>query len=130
MVCKNLNNLYNFLYKTLLNIWCKQDNVHLNRRIHGLFCCYFLLNIHILHKFLIWTSEVLVIISLSGSYLAGIYFFNVSNRNTRKMYEICSKLAIKAPKRCYWRLVSILLTLNGFYTLFWCFHCLLWTSSR
>ena len=29
--------------------------------------------------------------------------FKVSNRNTRKRCEICSKLTIKPPKRCHWR---------------------------
>ena len=28
-----------------------------------------------------------------------IYLFKVSNRNTRKIYEICSKLTIKTPER-------------------------------
>ena len=31
----------------------------------------------------------------SDSYSANIYLFKVNNRNTRKRYEICSKLAIK-----------------------------------
>ena len=43
--------------------------------------------------------------------LAGIYFFKVNNGNTRKMDEICSKLAIKTPQ------VSLFLTLNIIYTL-------------
>ena len=30
---------------------------------------------------------------------AGIYLFKVSNRNTRPMSEICSKLTVKTPKR-------------------------------
>ena len=30
-------------------------------------------------------------------YLANIYLFNVNNRNTRKRYEICSKLTTKTP---------------------------------
>ena len=34
---------------------------------------------------------------------AGIYLFKVSNRNTRPMSEICSKLTIKTPKRRQWR---------------------------
>ena len=33
---------------------------------------------------------------------AGIYLFKVNNGNTRKMFEICSKLTIKTPER-YWR---------------------------
>ena len=30
---------------------------------------------------------------------ANIYLFEVNNRNTRKMCEICSKLTIKTPER-------------------------------
>ena len=43
------------------------------------------------------------------------YMFKVKNRNTRKRYEICSKLTIKTPGVF---LVSLLLTLNIFHTLF------------
>ena len=32
-----------------------------------------------------------------------IYFFKVSNRNTRKKCEICSKLTIKKPQQRQWR---------------------------
>ena len=42
-----------------------------------------------------------------------IYLFQVNNRNTRTSCEICSKLTIKTPER-----LSLLLTLNIFYTLF------------
>ena len=28
-----------------------------------------------------------------------IYLFKVNNRNTRKRFEICSKLALKTPER-------------------------------
>ena len=34
---------------------------------------------------------------------AGIYFFKVSNRSTRKRCQICSKLTIKTPGRRHWR---------------------------
>ena len=34
------------------------------------------------------------------------------------MRKICSKLTIEKPEP-----VSLLLTMNRFYTLFWCFHC-------
>ena len=48
-----------------------------------------------------------------------IYLYKFNNRNTRKRYEIYSKLTIKIPKRCQWHrkdvkdvvLVSILLAL-------------------
>ena len=34
---------------------------------------------------------------------ANIYLLKVNNRNTRKRYEICLKLTIKAPERRQWR---------------------------
>ena len=40
-------------------------------------------------------------------YPANIYFFKVISRNTRKRYELCSKLTIK--------------------TSIWCFYCQFWT---
>ena len=56
-------------------------------------------------------------------YLFGICFFEVSYANTRTICEICPKL-IKVA-----RIVSLLLTLNRFYLLFWCSHCWLWKSN-
>ena len=44
---------------------------------------------------------------------AGNYMFKVNNRNTTTRCETCSKLTIKTLERC----VSLLLTLNIFYTL-------------
>ena len=54
------------------------------------------------------------------NYPAGNYMFKVNNRNTRTRCEICSKLTIKIPERCHWRikhishlvLVCLLLTLS------------------
>ena len=34
-----------------------------------------------------------------SNYQANICLFKVNNRNTRKRYEICSKLTIKTPER-------------------------------
>ena len=56
-------------------------------------------------------------------YSANIYLFKVNNGNTRKRYEICSKLTITTPERhlylfvnfehvSYLFLVILLLTLN------------------
>ena len=47
---------------------------------------------------------------------AGNDMFKVNNRNTRTRCEICSKLTIKIPERR--RLISLLLTLGKFHTLF------------
>ena len=55
-----------------------------------------------------------------------IYLFKVSNGNTRRMYEICSKLTIEALERRHWHHSGVL---NRFHTLFWCFYCWLWTSK-
>ena len=33
----------------------------------------------------------------------GIYLLQVKNRNTRTMYETCSKLTIMTPERRHWR---------------------------
>ena len=46
--------------------------------------------------------------------------FKVSNRNTRTMCEICSKLTIKTPEQSHWRFL---------YPLFWCFYCRLWNAG-
>ena len=40
---------------------------------------------------------------LQRSIPAGIYLFNVNNRNTRTRSEICSELKIKTPERRQWR---------------------------
>ena len=40
-------------------------------------------------------------------FLTGIYLFKVNNKNTRKRIEICSKLTIKTPERCHWRLSGV-----------------------
>ena len=47
-----------------------------------------------------------------------IRLFKVDSGNTRKISKICSKFP-----------VSFMLTLNRFHTLFWCFHCWLWTNK-
>ena len=64
----------------------------------------------------------------------GIYLLKVNNRNIRTKCEICSKLTIKIPERRKSdlnnvALVSLLRTLNRFYTLVWHFYCWLWTSK-
>ena len=46
---------------------------------------------------------------------AALYLFKVNNENTRAIREICLKLIIIA-------LVSLLLALNKFQALLWCFH--------
>ena len=81
-----------------------------------------------------------------SAYAVNIYLIKVSNRNSRKSYEICSKLTIKTLERCplwyqsanQWTgfymirdvvLLSSLLPLNISHTFFWCFYFRLWTSK-
>ena len=33
---------------------------------------------------------------------ANIYLFKINNRNKRKRWNICPKLAIKTPEKCHW----------------------------
>ena len=52
-------------------------------------------------------------------YYIGIYLLKVKNKSFRTRCEICSKLTINTPERRHWsHLVSLLLTLNIFHTLF------------
>ena len=54
---------------------------------------------------------------INTEYPAGNYMFKVNNRNTRTRCEICSKVTIKILDAIGVVLVSLLLTLNMFYTL-------------
>ena len=75
--------------------------------------------------FPVWTS----VMPFNHTFLlfhnpVSICMFKVNNRNTKPRFEICSKLTIKTPERRQWdRSVSLLLTLNIFHTLFYCFYC-------
>ena len=58
---------------------------------------------------------------------AGIYLFKVNNRNTKAICEICSKLTIKTKRTTSMTLIFclyLLLTMNRFNRLFWCFSVL------
>ena len=53
-----------------------------------------------------------------------------SNRNSRKSYEICSKLTIKKPERCQWRCFGVfIVNLKTYFTPFSGIYCSLWTIS-
>ena len=43
----------------------------------------------------------------SNKTLVSNYMFQVNNRNTRTMYEICSKLTMKTPERRHWRHLGV-----------------------
>ena len=65
---------------------------------------------------------------LIDTFLAAIGLFNITSGNTITMCEIPSKLTRKTSERnqvC--RLMSLLLTLNEYHTMFWCFYCWQWT---
>ena len=63
---------------------------------------------------LIWFLMA-VLSRVEYTYPVGIYQLKVNRRNTRTSCEICLKLTNKTPER---RLVSLLLLLNIFHTLF------------
>ena len=62
-----------------------------------------------------WTIDVITIIIQRRvthfwrlkRFLAGIYLLKVNNRNTRKKYEICSKLTTNTPERLHWNRSSV-----------------------
>ena len=102
--------------------WCVKSVQSLRRRhqrrLFNVFIVSFDQNLHIFWVFPLLTSnkQMRVWWSISGKYHpAGNYMFKVNNRKTRTRWEICSKLTIKTPGVV---LVSLLLTLNIFHTLF------------
>ena len=52
------------------------------------------------------------------------------HEKTRTVCEICSKLTITTPERRQWHCPNLLLTLNRFHSLFYCFHSWLWASKH
>ena len=61
---------------------------------------------------------MIILVGFSVAFPVCNYMFKVNNRNTRARCGICSELSIKTPKRRQNVLVSLLLTLNIFHTLF------------
>ena len=75
----------------------------------------------------LFSQRCLQLLLASGT-PAGIYLLKVNNRNTKRRFEVCSKLKIKTPERRHWyrsgvftvkfepiphlALVFLLLTLN------------------
>ena len=60
------------------------------------------------------------------SILFSIYLLKVSKKNTRTLCQIYSKLTIKKPEQY---LVLLLLTLNLFCTLLYCYYCWIRTNK-
>ena len=59
----------------------------------------------------------------------GIYLFKINNGNTRTMCEIYSKFSVNVIDVFDIILVFLMLTLDKFHTLDWCFNCWLWASE-
>ena len=113
---------YFFTYVESALVWGKLKIVHLKgQSINFPYFC------KMLPSFM--TLGCTNVISLSQICPTGIHLFKVNNGNTKAMYDICYQLT-KTPD---WRrdviLVSLLLTMNRFHTLPWCFHCWLWASK-
>ena len=51
-------------------------------------------------------------------YQVNIYLSKVTNKNTGKKCEICSKLTIKTLEECHWRVFIVHTTLNILHTIF------------
>ena len=61
---------------------------------------------------------------------AGMFLLKVNNGNAGAMCQTCSKFSKGSQNEVInVFLVSLLLTSNRFYALFWFFHCSLWTST-
>ena len=61
----------------------------------------------------------------------GVYLSKANNGNTKTLCKICPKLTMKGTyknKIIKVLLLSLLLNLNRFHTLPWCFHC--WSKCR
>ena len=56
------------------------------------------------------------------SHPANIYLFQVNNKNTKKKFSKLTKQLKHQNDVNDFVLVSLLLTLNLFHTLFWCFY--------
>ena len=56
------------------------------------------------------------------SHPANIYLFQVNNKNTKKIFSKSTKQLKHQNDVNDFVLVSLLLTLNLFHTLFWCFY--------
>ena len=72
---------------------------------------------------------ILIRSGIAGNNPANIYLLKVNNRNTRKRYELCSKLIIKTSQRRNWcRSGVFIINFEHFYTFFLVF--LLLTLSK
>ena len=49
----------------------------------------------------LFSQRCLQLLLASGT-PAGIYLLKVNNRNTKRRFEVCSKLKIKTPERRHW----------------------------
>ena len=65
------------------------------------------------------------------AYPTNIYLLKVKNRNTRKRYEIWSKLTKTKTERHLWRRFGVFIVNSEhiFLTFFYFFYCWLWTNK-
>ena len=85
---------------------------------------------------------LLVTLNMFSTLIFGIFLLKVDIRNTRTIFEICSKLTIKTPERRQWRCFGVFIVnferISNFTKADWrCFSCLsrclpqrnLWTNK-
>ena len=105
----------NFLF-SLLADFIMQINTAII--IMSKYCCFY-------KQYLFYVLDfILHLFFFQSFYPAEIYLFKVTNKSIRPTCESCSKhstLTLKTIARRHWCL--LLLTLNRFRILFWCFHC-------
>ena len=65
-----------------------------------------------------------VLLSLLNHFLANIYLYKANNRNTRKSFEVCSKLTIKTEQRSRHPSSVFIINTDTFYSFYWCFYLL------
>ena len=75
----------------------------------------------VLRRSILYMKLSCIASTITSIFPADYYLFKVNNRNTTTRCEICSKLTTKMPIDVV--PVSLLLTLNIFHTLLYCFYC-------
>ena len=103
--------------------WVKEILEQQQNRLDELWHLWKSLLVTYFHRKWLCKSVISLKINNSMRYPFGIYLPKVNNRNTRTRCEIYSKIKIKRPERRHDMLVSFLLILNIFHTLFQCFYC-------
>ena len=136
-MCSGTALLSKFVRPLLSSIWRRREPDR--NKFHTMFLC-FKIYFESLFRGIHWTFFKLSKIALKKNYIDG--FLSIE---TYRVAFTCSKLTKETPEQ-YMKsiqslqqmhqkdvsdivLTSLLLTLNRFYTLFWCSHCWLCTSK-